>query len=796
MAWARGDEEERPAFGLFTRGLLGAPTAPSWPALFESASGAAGEDRTALFTRVAQSLGEVLARQPTVAVLDDVQWADADSLALVRHLVLHVRSGPLLVLLTVRDGEDSRLLSPLLAALAREAALRLSLAPLGRSEVAELAARRGEGHSPEAIDVVFQRSGGNPFFAAELLRLEEPELLSGALPPNVQDVLRLRLARLGVEAVEALRALAVIGGAAELDLLAAAVGDAPAAVYERLDQAIEADLIQVRQDATLEFRHALLRDAVLAEVTSFQRHRWHLKVAEVSAALPGRRLAERAHHLVSAGPLAGAEEVIEAAIAAAGAAREQGAYLEARRWWEVADRRAAAGNVPVELRAAAAYGLGASQAALGDPGAGRLKLAEAVAWFLDLGDLAAVAATCRHWNAGDWTFLLSAPQDRRIMAPLERAAAATANEAVEVRAPVLFAETVARYDRLAPAELLARGRQLAGLAAAGRDAGRWAAETAANAVALLLSTGHEPHALKAHARLRDALEAWAEADGHTFSRARCAMDARASMLEFCQRLALGGGEACRAAFERALALASTVELDPATNVLAGYTMVTALSLAGDFAGAAAHLQEVAERHERSGIRGVRAYRASSQLQIAFTSGHLERAAGELAVLARSRNAHARAIAALIERQPERARAILADEPFGLGRRDWLMLLSLRAEVALAADASDDLVRLVPLLERWRDQTPALPMAQQCLAPIALTLGRARLALDQPAAAVDALEPAQRIASNCGSPVWEARAGWFLAAARHRSGAGDETDQQASAAQRTAARLGMRLEPGA
>jgi predicted ATPase len=108
------------------------------------------------------------ARRPVLLVLEDGQWADSGSLALVRHLARRTRRQPVLIVVTYRDVEldETRPLRDLLVDLNRERlATRLKLPRLDREGTRRLlAALFAEEITPEFLDGIYRETESNPFF--------------------------------------------------------------------------------------------------------------------------------------------------------------------------------------------------------------------------------------------------------------------------------------------------------------------------------------------------------------------------------------------------------------------------------------------------------------------------------------------------------------------------------------------------------------------------------------------------------------------------------------------------------
>ncbi|MFT4974359.1 MAG: hypothetical protein ACI8S6_000241 [Myxococcota bacterium] len=169
------------------------------------------------------ALGALLAAagggEPVVIWIDDLQWGDHDSLALLRVL-LAVEGLPLLVVATYRaeDIGQSPVLRAIEAAPLARKAHRVSLGPLSDTDARALAAER-IGDDPERIALIVSEAKGSPFFIDALAR--EPSAVS------LQGVVALRLSALSEEARELLQVAAVAAAPLSQPMVLAAAGQAP-----------------------------------------------------------------------------------------------------------------------------------------------------------------------------------------------------------------------------------------------------------------------------------------------------------------------------------------------------------------------------------------------------------------------------------------------------------------------------------------------------------------------------------------------------------------------------------------
>ncbi len=230
----------------------------------------------------ARSLEELLAATeslaeaaPFVLVLEDVHWADTSVRSWAIALVRTCRA-PLLLGLTFRSEELGRdhPLRPVLVDLARTpGTLRLELHGLGAGPVTELARRRtGRYLERGVIESLLTRTDGNPLFVEELLEAE------GSIPVLLHDLLVRHVDRLPI-VPRRLAHLASAGGTVvDVDLLQDASELSPDVYTAALQALLDANVL-VRRGDVFSFRHALLREAVDADLLPSQRAQLHAAYA-------------------------------------------------------------------------------------------------------------------------------------------------------------------------------------------------------------------------------------------------------------------------------------------------------------------------------------------------------------------------------------------------------------------------------------------------------------------------------------------------------------------------------------
>ena len=392
---------------LAVHGGVLARLGPGLAHLGDGSGGGSADPETArylLFGAVLRVLQAAGGDHPVVLVLDDLQWADTPTLQLLGHLVGCDQELPVVVVATFRESEVSarQPLVDLLARMHREPGVtRLSLRGLDDVEILALI-EAGAGHPVDAgglvlRDALARETDGNPFFVGELLRhlvdtgvvyqgdggrwVVSGDLRDRGLPVSVREVIGLRVARLGGEAVRVLSVAAVIGRDFDLDVLSSASDTAEDGLLDLLDAAVESTLVVNVAGERYSFVHALVEHALYDALTPARRVRAHRRVAqaieEVCGADPGPRVGELAYHWAQAATPADGFKAIGYARAAGDRALAQLAPAEALRWYEQALSLLERQPDDQRLRAALLVGLGNAQRQSGHPGFGMTLLAAA-----------------------------------------------------------------------------------------------------------------------------------------------------------------------------------------------------------------------------------------------------------------------------------------------------------------------------------------------------------------------------------------------------------------------------------
>ena len=335
----------------------------------------AGQGR--LFELLLGVVQRLAATAPLLWVMEDLHWADRSTRDLLAYLATYLRSGRVLLVGSFRSDELHRRhpLRRLLPELTRNRrVVRLQLERFTRAELTQqLAGLLGTDPPARLVEDVYARSEGNPFFAEELLLAGEGGG-PGTLPPSLREVLLTRVVRLGHRTQQLLGVAAAAGPGATQPLLAAVTDIDDQQLLDGLREAVDQQLLlpdPAGGDGYV-FRHALLAEAVYAELLAGERVRLHTALAGALEAgleagdAPASRAARLAYHWAAAGDQ---PRALTASLAAAAAAEGVYAFAEAqlqlervlKLWERVPDAEARAGRDRVALLsrcAEAAYGAG------------------------------------------------------------------------------------------------------------------------------------------------------------------------------------------------------------------------------------------------------------------------------------------------------------------------------------------------------------------------------------------------------------------------------------------------------
>lgn len=292
------------------------------------------------------------ARTPVVLVMDDLQWTDPASQALLQHLLVVLdhaattRAVRLLTVVTVRTPLDDDRTVRTLSRLEREPhAVTLEVAGLDRTEVRDLLGIIGPAPPSAALaHRIMESTSGNPLLAQSVLRrgLDEGRITvdGGTLVAAPDDPLAVgadeldravvaRLDRVGDACRDLLTIAAFLGDHHAIVDVAALAGVALPEAEDLVDEAIEADLLR-DLGARCSFSHPQVRHVLFNAPRRRARQRLHLQMADGLEARGEEGDAPAiAHHLARAGDLAEPDRLARWSQLAADQALAAGAWTDA-----------------------------------------------------------------------------------------------------------------------------------------------------------------------------------------------------------------------------------------------------------------------------------------------------------------------------------------------------------------------------------------------------------------------------------------------------------------------------------
>lgn len=282
------------------------------------------ENRQRLINGLITLLTSLAEARPLLFFIDDVQWADTETLAVLGRLAQRLSQLPIFLLVALRSGEigENQALETLLHTLRRtDPQLIHRVQRFDRAEVHNLVeaiwgiASKVEQHRQgDLVALLYEATEGNPLFLTEALRaLQERQASTAAESwdalvelseaataydggaaqadrlglvknPRVQEIILERLHRLPPSARNLLHQCAVIGRDFSLDLLEQiATVDPTNDLVTELEILLQRNFLVERTDERIDFNHQIARQVAYEHMSILQRRRLHLRVAEALA---------------------------------------------------------------------------------------------------------------------------------------------------------------------------------------------------------------------------------------------------------------------------------------------------------------------------------------------------------------------------------------------------------------------------------------------------------------------------------------------------------------------------------
>lgn len=257
--------------------------------------------------------------QPLVILIDDLHWADSDSLEILNHLAGRLSQCRILFIATYRSegthhGHPLYRYLPLIHRNPIVETLRLS--PLSIADTTQLVTAYHGACHPQLADYLFQRAEGHLLFTVELLHdLVDQNLLTQNdeglwLPPDqsvpvptlLKQVILERVARLGEVGETILSQASVVGETWHLALVENLTGLPEDEFLDAVEQAVRVDLIKVADERQeiYRFSHGLIREVLYKQHSPRRRKHLHERIGAYLENQIPLNLAQLSHHFYEA----------------------------------------------------------------------------------------------------------------------------------------------------------------------------------------------------------------------------------------------------------------------------------------------------------------------------------------------------------------------------------------------------------------------------------------------------------------------------------------------------------------
>ncbi|MFP3853459.1 MAG: diguanylate cyclase [Anaerolineales bacterium] len=291
-------------------------------------------------------------------VLEDIQWLDPASKEVIERLADELNSQKIMLLMTARTSYSDPALTALDAGSSQHKRT-ITLSPLNEPHIEQLAHQilGGRALDRALIEDLVLLSQGNPFAATQFLRLmieegllrpstgfwlyEREAVRNLGLSHDIRDLVIRRMENLGVESFELLQKAAVIGEVFRATTLADVAAIDTQAAFQRLQEAVQAGVVESVDGAMYRFVHNQLRDFLTSGLDTEEIRRIHLDTAlsmDEQSAKNSEDIYSLARHYAMADPNSYAGRVIETNYEAGVLALQDFAYQDAYEYLHRAHR--------------------------------------------------------------------------------------------------------------------------------------------------------------------------------------------------------------------------------------------------------------------------------------------------------------------------------------------------------------------------------------------------------------------------------------------------------------------------
>jgi DNA-binding CsgD family transcriptional regulator len=276
-----------------------------------------GDPTIAASEQMLTLMAELCSAEPTILVVDDLQWADLATIRVWEWLARSAGRAPLLLIGTTRPVPQRPELLAVQRTIGEDGIIRLGRLP--DEAVSELIAAVAGGKPGEHLLKLADGAAGNPLYLTELMdalaratRMTVTdagfvEATEGPVPDSLVGAIAHRLNFLPREVRSVLQCAALLGVEFLVSDLGIVLDQRIAELVPAIDEALAAGVLKEAGDK-LSFRHPLIRDALYDDITESVRGAWHREAAKAlaEAGVPINSVARqllRAVHSPSAGPL-------------------------------------------------------------------------------------------------------------------------------------------------------------------------------------------------------------------------------------------------------------------------------------------------------------------------------------------------------------------------------------------------------------------------------------------------------------------------------------------------------------
>lgn len=319
----------------------------------------AADDSRRMLEAIVRTLAGLSRFTPQVLIVDDVHWADDDTLVAIEQIAKRVGDVPVVICLAFRGqvARQHRRVWDLVRGLdAAPSTLRIGLDPLSGEETAKLVRAAGGSVDAALVERIHEETGGNPLFIIETLRamLEHQIASAGVatsdidvdfpLPPTVLDLISARVAALDASVRDALLVFSVCGVEFDLELALCAADRPRPELIESAELLVQRGILTRRGDR-YRFRHQQVQRVALSDADEKQRRACHEQVARCLMKVAPAEPEPIARHFLEAERWG---EAVAFSERAAERALDMRALASAARHYEIALEHAERAGCPAE----------------------------------------------------------------------------------------------------------------------------------------------------------------------------------------------------------------------------------------------------------------------------------------------------------------------------------------------------------------------------------------------------------------------------------------------------------------